>query len=58
MTPEDMLLTLRERLGLQEALCHRTAFKVSGKHTNLLHCQNEIRFAKLPIDLVRIIGRL
>jgi hypothetical protein len=65
MTPEDMLLTLRELLGLQEAWCHRTAFKVNGKHTNrygkhtfLMHVQTEVRLAKLPIDLGRIIGRL
>lgn len=53
-----MLLTLRELVALQEALCYRYAFEVNIKHTNLLHCQKEIRFVLLPIDLVRIFGRL
>jgi len=56
MTPEDMLLTLRDLVALHEALCYRNAFKVNGKHTNLLYCQKVIRFAKLPIDLVCNIG--
>jgi hypothetical protein len=69
MTPEDMLLTLRELLELQEVWCHRTAFKVNGKHRNrhgkhtnwhgkhtfLMHVQTEVRLDKLPIDLGRII---
>ena len=34
MTPEDMLLTLREVVGLQRELCQGAAFEVSGKHMN------------------------